>query len=588
MSGHSPPRLAATAEERAERFRTLVRRAVTIDDPFAPHVTVKSVLAALEMVRESKGDGEADRLVENVWQDHVRAAGIPKAQLSAALQDQHGFMHGILASSFLFRAYLLLRREDFFMQIGFRVVSDRSNVHTAFAGPLGLYWLYRHVAEVARNFSSTLSVEFDAKRSRDGRAVVRCAFKDWTRQLVEVACAPYPAEITRLWCHFTQGGLAAVPVLLGRPAAAVTHPHCEAEGAAACEYVVEWAPASLWERVSTALLAMSKRHRELLAKLGQVEVVIRDRTAALEEAHRRALQQQRDIAEARAQLQMGKAYAASAAHDINNALGPARSGIESILEILREAKPLPYEPASAEEAAEADFARRLGLVIDEKLGEVVSAFENVMDQLPKEEAEALLNALEYLARVARTVQTGIPDIYRGINRAAEFTAFMNELSKVDYAEKEKPLRLDELLKETVSKYEKLWERRGIQIESRIEPDMAVMGWPLVFQSVFSNLLDNAAQAVANSGQKTVQVIATRDGARCQVRVSDTGCGIPRELHERIFDLGYTTRPAGGKGFGLAYVRNYVRLLGGTIRVESQPGSGASFELTFPTAMEEVR
>jgi signal transduction histidine kinase len=72
-------------------------------------------------------------------------------------------------------------------------------------------------------------------------------------------------------------------------------------------------------------------------------------------------------------------------------------------------------------------------------------------------------------------------------------------------------------------------------------------------------------------------------------VSDTGAGIPKELHERIFDPYFTTKPPGqGTGLGLTAVARFVRSSNGMVQVESQPGHGATFRLQFPRAMREIK
>ena len=76
---------------------------------------------------------------------------------------------------------------------------------------------------------------------------------------------------------------------------------------------------------------------------------------------------------------------------------------------------------------------------------------------------------------------------------------------------------------------------------------------------------------------------SHEGDCCTASVSDTGPGIPKELREKIFTLGFTTRPANGKGFGLSFVKNYVLLLGGTIRADNLPDSGACFSIVLPSS-----
>jgi signal transduction histidine kinase len=71
-------------------------------------------------------------------------------------------------------------------------------------------------------------------------------------------------------------------------------------------------------------------------------------------------------------------------------------------------------------------------------------------------------------------------------------------------------------------------------------------------------------------------------------VSDTGIGVAAEHHAHIFERfwqvdGGSTRAAGGLGVGLAAAREYARLLGGDVSVESEPGSGSTFHLWLPRA-----
>ena len=99
-----------------------------------------------------------------------------------------------------------------------------------------------------------------------------------------------------------------------------------------------------------------------------------------------------------------------------------------------------------------------------------------------------------------------------------------------------------------------------------------------FRQVMWNLMLNAAQAIPERG--TVRLTARRDGADLLVSVSDSGVGIPAEAQQRLFDPFFTTRN-GGTGLGLSTVHRIVTAHGGTIRVDSEPGQGATFIMRFP-------
>ncbi|MDI7277333.1 MAG: GAF domain-containing protein, partial [Anaerolineae bacterium] len=104
------------------------------------------------------------------------------------------------------------------------------------------------------------------------------------------------------------------------------------------------------------------------------------------------------------------------------------------------------------------------------------------------------------------------------------------------------------------------------------------------QLVFANLLENAADAMEGSGRITIRGAASEGWV--EVAVSDSGPGIPPELHGRIFELSYSGRGAtrpGKLGFGLWWVKTLMARLGGTVAVESDGEHGAAFRVRLPLA-----
>ena len=91
-----------------------------------------------------------------------------------------------------------------------------------------------------------------------------------------------------------------------------------------------------------------------------------------------------------------------------------------------------------------------------------------------------------------------------------------------------------------------------------------------------NLISNALRFTPEGGHVELACVASAE--EVELHVTDSGCGIPTEMQERIFENGVTD---GGHGYGLGIVQSYARLLGGDISVQSAPGKGSCFILRLP-------
>jgi signal transduction histidine kinase len=99
--------------------------------------------------------------------------------------------------------------------------------------------------------------------------------------------------------------------------------------------------------------------------------------------------------------------------------------------------------------------------------------------------------------------------------------------------------------------------------------------------VLLNLARNAISAMEDGGTLSFEVASNSDG-RVIIAVTDTGCGIPPEQLEAVFDPFFTTR-SGGNGLGLAITRGILESYGGTVLVKSRLGEGSRFKVTLPSA-----
>jgi PAS domain S-box-containing protein len=138
--------------------------------------------------------------------------------------------------------------------------------------------------------------------------------------------------------------------------------------------------------------------------------------------------------------------------------------------------------------------------------------------------------------------------------------------------------------------------KGIELGCLIDEDTpaGILGDVARVRQVLLNLLSNGVK-FTEAGEVVVRVHAEPTGSssyRLELIVSDTGIGIPPDRMDRLFTSfsqvdASTTRRFGGTGLGLAISKRLVELMGGTISVESEPGSGSTFRITVPVVAAEV-
>jgi signal transduction histidine kinase len=157
------------------------------------------------------------------------------------------------------------------------------------------------------------------------------------------------------------------------------------------------------------------------------------------------------------------------------------------------------------------------------------------------------------------------------------------------AAKKTPVELNEVIENTLTVSRNEWKYHADLI---MELDPALPPVPCLpgeLNQVILNLVINAAHAIAevvgdgSNGKGTLAVRTRRDGDWAEIRVADTGSGIPEHARERIFDPFFTTKPVGkGTGQGLAISRSViVDKHGGTIDFETESGRGTSFTVRLP-------
>ena len=142
-----------------------------------------------------------------------------------------------------------------------------------------------------------------------------------------------------------------------------------------------------------------------------------------------------------------------------------------------------------------------------------------------------------------------------------------------------PIELNRTVGESIEAMQGLAETAGITLKAELGPEpLYIEGDLFALGRVYRNLVVNAIQATAPGGLVVAAVEA--QGERVQVRVYDTGCGIPPDRLQAIFEDFVTTKRR-GLGLGLAISRKIVEQLGGRISVASEVGKGTTFVIDFP-------
>lgn len=147
-----------------------------------------------------------------------------------------------------------------------------------------------------------------------------------------------------------------------------------------------------------------------------------------------------------------------------------------------------------------------------------------------------------------------------------------------------PLDVSQILEEVLALVRNEMHNSNIKLESRLPPELpAIRGTSARLKQALLNLLLNARQAMPSGGRVTISADVDEDSF-VRVAVEDTGCGIPQDVQAQIFNPFFTTKK-NGTGLGLSVTRRIVEDHGGSIQLESRPGSGARFTMRLPVMVE---
>jgi signal transduction histidine kinase len=186
------------------------------------------------------------------------------------------------------------------------------------------------------------------------------------------------------------------------------------------------------------------------------------------------------------------------------------------------------------------------------------------------------------------IPKAIEQTLEGVTRVSRLVGAMKEFSHPGTKEKI-PLDLNHAIENTITVARNEWKYVA-DLETEFDPLLPLISCqPGEFNQVTLNLIVNAAHAIADvvgkgGSTKGKIKIQTRDSTEwVEIRIQDTGSGIPEKVRARVFDPFFTTKEIGkGTGQGLAIARSViVDKHGGTIHFETEEGKGTTFIVRLP-------
>jgi len=220
--------------------------------------------------------------------------------------------------------------------------------------------------------------------------------------------------------------------------------------------------------------------------------------------------------------------------------------------------------------------------------EKMSAFGQLSAGIAHEVKNPLAGILGYTQLSLKKMEDD-PAIYKNLKIIEQETRRCNSIIEnlMKFARQDKPelkpLAINDVIEDSLVLVDHQMGISQVQLEKNLADDLpSVKGDANQLIQVLMNLMINAQQAMDGKMGTIAITSGSPNAGVVEVRIADTGPGMPEETSKRIFEPFFTTKASGkGTGLGLAVTYGIIKDHGGNIRVESEPGDGATFIITFP-------
>lgn len=294
-----------------------------------------------------------------------------------------------------------------------------------------------------------------------------------------------------------------------------------------------------------------------------LEEKVQDRTALLNQKNFQLEETNKDLKETQVQLLQAEKMAsvgqlaAGVAHEINNPVGFVSSNISTLSEYV---------------ATYQMIFSQIQVVLDEKDEEKRALVLNKLEKMLGNQDMAFIN---------EDISDLLGDSREGLQRVAEIVKGLKLFSRVDSDQMQKH-NINDCVRTTLAMVNNQL-KYICTVETHLGriPDVDMNVGKI--SQVITNILINAGQAIEATGKNGKIIITTCTvGEFIELRVEDSGCGIPPSHLDKLFNPFFTTKPEGqGTGLGLSISFGIAQEHGGTLSASSTEGDGSTFTLALP-------
>lgn len=314
---------------------------------------------------------------------------------------------------------------------------------------------------------------------------------------------------------------------------------------------------STFSEVNSLIQAYNEMAAQLNELYSSLELKVQERTIALEAANYKLQETQAMMVHSEKMRALGE-LVAGIAHEINNPV----NFIHGNIMILQN--------------------------YSDDLLKVIDLYEQNNATIPddiKAKIEALKQEID-LDFLRDDIKDLIRSCIEGTQRTKNIVLDLKNFSRMEemvLTQFDIPKEIDTTLNILNNKY-----KNRITVVKNYNPDVPkIEAYGGQLNQVFMNILDNAQDAMEETGTLTINVL--KQDTNVQIEFIDTGKGIPEENLKKVFDPFFTTKPVGkGTGLGMSISYRVINDHNGTIKVESEVGKGTKFIITLPINHDEIK